>query len=132
MEEEDEEEDHTHTWDVHDHDHEDEEVYHRDRGQTDDTIWFAISGMHLMLWNIGGTFFLLSLISNWGKRLMSFYIKHLLSNFNIAVYIASLILLTIDAFGMADAQAFSELAVYALLFSGAAYIVELTAGVGAL
>lgn len=51
---------------------------------------------------------------------------------NYIIYLTSLALLFIDAFNVGDVQAWMELLIYAAMFSGALYFVELVSGVKAI
>jgi len=88
--------------------------------------------MHSAFWGISTALFGLHLIFDWADKYYAFYIEHILSNVNWIAYIGSLIILSIDSRRTGDIQSYLEMAIYALLFTGAFWLVEMVNGVKAL
>ena len=103
----------------------------RGRGQTDDSVWSAISGMHSTFGGLSVMFFGLSMAGVL-RGVYKSYIEYWMSNLMPAIYLFSLIGLTVDAAGTSDAQGFLETVIYALMFPGAFLFMEMIHGVGAL
>ena len=61
-----------------------------------------------------------------------YFLEHYISNWNCLVYLMGIILLIVDASNLGDAQGWSELAIYTIMFPLLVYIVELTSGVKAI
>lgn len=96
-------------------------------GRRRNWAWGILMAVHTTVWGPGIILFILSFfksLANWYR----FYIEHILSNLNYLTYFTGIILLTVSAMSN-GLQGWLELAIYAFLFAGAFYFVELIMGV---
>ena len=91
-------------------------------------IWSVILSLHSAIWGSGFLLFLLSFIGQGMRNAYRFYIEHLLSNLNYLTYLTVIVLLVLSAARGAKGG-YIMLAIYALIFSGLIYFVELIMGV---
>ncbi len=103
----------------------------RKRGEKDDKIWATLGFTHAGVW---GTSTLLWTLSMFGilNEIYALYIEYGIANLNWIVYLGGLIALSIDAGIAGDAQGFLEMAFYAIVFTGGAWIIEMFFGTGAI
>mmetsp|Transcript_5742 Transcript_5742/g.7743 ORF Transcript_5742/g.7743 Transcript_5742/m.7743 type:complete len:271 (+) Transcript_5742:72-884(+) len=101
----------------------------RKRGDFDDNIWRSIAIVHASLWGTSTLMFVLSFLGLF-ETSFAYFIEHGISNLNFLVYIGTVVGLSMDGAKAGDGQAYFEMALYAMMFGGVAYIMELLNGVG--
>lgn len=92
--------------------------------------WYIVAYTHVGVWSPGILLFILSFFGNLGTW-YRFYMQHILSNLNYLAYISGVVVLAMVA-PQTGAQGWLELGIYALLFAGAIFFVELVMGVRSL
>ena len=103
----------------------------RKRGDLDDDVWYGISIAHASLWGMSTLLFVVSYFGAFKSFKVSF-IEHVISNLNWMVYLGTIVALTIDGAQANDSQSYYEMAVYAMIFGGGAFTLELINGMGAI
>ena len=104
-----------------------------DRGSFDLTVWYDIAAAHAGLWGASVLLFALSYLPFTAmKEIYAVFIEHVMSNSIWIIYIGSVVLLSLDAYNASDIQAYLELLVYTLFFSGFALFIEMITGIGAI
>ncbi len=103
----------------------------RKRGEKDDKIWGILGMTHAGVWGVSTLLWTLSMFGVL-NGVYAMYIEYGIANVNWIVYLGGLIALSIDAGIAGDAQGFLEMAFYAVVFTGGAWIIEMFFGTGAI